>query len=55
MQDEKAEVIHFEACGPHCDNVHVKMFVSEGYPRCKMRMQFKNLHQVNVVNERVPT
>ena len=55
MQDEKMEVIRFEACGPHCDNVHVKMFLSEGYPHCNMRMQFENLHQVNVVNERIPT
>jgi len=55
VQDEKMEVILFEACDPHCDNVHVKMFLSEGYPHCKMRMQFENLHQVNVVNERIPT
>ena len=40
MQDEKMEVICFETCGPHCDNVHVKMFLSEG---------------LNVVNERIPT
>ena len=25
VQDEKPEVICFEACGPHHDNVHVKM------------------------------
>ena len=25
VQDEKREVICFEACGPHHDNVHVKM------------------------------
>ena len=25
VQDEKPEVICFEACGPHHDNAHVKM------------------------------
>ena len=28
VQDEKPEVICFEACGPHHDNVHVKMGLS---------------------------
>ena len=25
VQDEKPDVICFEACFPHCDNVHVNM------------------------------
>ena len=28
VQDEKPEVICFEACGPHHDNAHVKMGLS---------------------------
>ena len=32
VQDEKPEVICFEACGPHHDNVHVKMGLSYGFP-----------------------
>ena len=28
VQDEKPKVICFEACGPHHDNVHVKMGLS---------------------------
>ena len=28
VQDEKPEVICFEACGTHDDNVHVKMSLS---------------------------
>ena len=53
MQPEKMEVICFEACGPHCVNIHVKLFLSEGFPHCNMRTQFENLHQVNVVNKRI--
>ena len=28
VQDDKSEVVCFEACGPHHDNAHVKMGLS---------------------------
>ena len=55
VQDEKPEVICFEACDPHCDYVHVNMCLGEGFPHCNMRNQFKHLHQVVVDKKGIPT